>query len=134
MNANDEEVRKRFLSNLWKWKCGMKEEPEKPEPIDIQSLRETEWSVDFERLMRNRLVMGALRYGLMGHGSTPKGKPKYNRIKSIQKRLKFYEETGNAEWLVDIANMALLMFEEHQHPNFHFSPVDDGYHDEIIKK
>ena len=29
---------------------------------DIESLRKSEWSPEFERLMRNRLVMGSFRY------------------------------------------------------------------------
>lgn len=122
-----------FLDNLWRWKCGFPEKSEDNDQISIQDLSESEWSPEFERLMRNRLIMGGLRYGLMGHGSIPKGKPVYNRIESIRKRLKFFEETGNAEFLVDIANMALLMFEERQHKNWHFDSIDDGYHDEIIK-
>ncbi len=129
--------REHFLKNLWRWKCGLpEEESDRPKKnnIDIEELRKTEWSPEFEKLMRNRLLMGALRYGVMGHGSVPENKPQYNRIESIRKRLKFFEESGNAEWLVDIANMALLMFEERQHPNFHFEAGDDGYHDEIIKK
>lgn len=100
----------------------------------LEELKYTEWSPEFEKLMRNRLILGALRYGRMGHRSIPKDKPKYDRCGSIRKRIKFFENTGNAEWLVDIANLALLMFEEHQHPNFHFNSVDDGYHDKIINK
>lgn len=125
-----------FLCNLWRWKVGLPEldlnSPQ--EKIDLTGLKETEWSPKFEYLMRNRLIMGALRYGKMGHGSIPKGKPKYDRVESIRKRLEFFVETGNAEWLVDIANMALLMFEERVHDNFHFEPVDDGYHDSIIEE
>lgn len=123
---------KQLRINAWKWACGLPES-EESESIDFKKLEKTEWSVDFEKLMRNRLIMGALRYGIMGHGSIPKGKPKYDRIESIRKRLQFFEETGNSEWLVDIANMCLLIFEERVHPNFHFKSGDDGYHDKIIK-
>lgn len=108
---------------------------DKPQPkININDLYKSEWSPDFEKLMRNRLVMGCLRYGPMGHGSQPKGKPTYDRCSSIRRRLENFEKDGNSEWLVDIANIALLIFEEHQHPNFNFDSVDDGYHDIVIKK
>lgn len=122
-----------FLKNLWLWKCGLPEEPPIKQTIpDYEELRKSEWSEEFEKLMRNRLIFGAIRYGCMGHGKIPKNKPTYDRIESIKKRLKFFEETGNAEWLIDIANIALLIFEEKQHPNFHFKQIDDGYHDEKI--
>ena len=127
MNSND------YLKNLWRWKCGLPEiDFDRANHIDLEALKKSEWSPEFEKLMRNRLLMGSIRYGKMGHGSIPKGKPKYGRINSIRKRLGLYEETGNAEYLVDIANFALLLFEERQHPNFHFNSIDDGIHDEII--
>jgi len=125
-----------FLDNLWRWKIGVDEiDLDKPQAkINIEDLYKSEWSPEFEKLMRNRLVMGCLRYGNMGHGSTPEGKPTYDRSASIRRRLDNFERDGNAEWLVDIANIALLIFEEQQHPNFNFESIDDGYHDIVIKK
>jgi len=126
-----------FLDNLWRWKVGIPEK-EKGEPNStLEELRKTEWSPKFEKHMRNRLIFGAYRYGRMGHGKIPQGKPTYDRCESIRKRLGFFEKTGNAEWLIDIANMALLIYEEQVHPNFHFKHVDgdtdESYHDDIIK-
>lgn len=125
-----------FLDNLWRWKCGVPElEPNTPMKAD--DLAETEWSPEFEQLMRNRLMFGAYRYGRMGHGRIPPGKPRYDRCASIRARLARFERTGNAEWLVDIANMALLMFEERVHPDFNFMHVDgdadEAYHDNIME-
>lgn len=85
--------------------------------------RETEWSPSFEKLMRNRLIMGSYRYGLL-HAP----KPKWDRIASIRRRLDRYEQTGNTEHLVDVANLCLLEYEEGLHPNKHFSSSDDGEH------
>lgn len=90
----------------------------------LDDLARTEWSPQFERLMRNRLVMGALRYGLM-HAP---GKKQWDRPAGIRKRLRQYEETGNLEYLVDVANLALLEFEEGTHPLKHFSQAGDGDH------
>ena len=133
--------RQHFLDNLWRWKCGLPElnyDESKDRFPTLEELRKSEWSNDFEQKMRDRLIFGAMRYGCMGHGSIPPGKPQYDRISSIRARLGFFEATGNAEWLVDIANMALLMYEERVHPNFHFKSVDgddaQAYHDEIIKE
>lgn len=119
-----------FLDNLWRDISGLPEITQDSLKLpSLDSLKETEWDSKFEHLMHSRLIMGAIRYGLINAPN----KPKYDRCASIRKRLQLFEESGNAEYLVDIANMALLMFAEKQHSNFHFSSVDDGYHDKIIK-
>ena len=87
----------------------------------------SEWSPEFERLMRNRLVMGALRYGRIQDN---RGK-KYLRVKDAIRRLNEYEEGGNLEHLVDAANLILLEFECGAHPKKHFNSVDDGQHCEV---
>ena len=119
-----------YLFNLWKWKCGLPED-EKPkgDPVQLEELKQTEWSVDFETLMRNRLIMGALRYGRIG----AKNKPKYDRVSSMIKRLTKFQESGNKEFLVDVANLCLLEFVECNHPNQHFNSIDDGEHVAFLK-
>jgi len=82
------------------------------------------WSREFERLMRNRLIQGVFRYGEIG----AEGKSQFNRIADIQRRADRYQATGNLEYLVDIANLALLEFEEGNHPLKHFNSIDDGEH------
>jgi hypothetical protein len=116
-----------FIDNLWRWKCGMPEVDHASKHVDLKELRKSEWSVDFERLMRNRLVMGAIRYGCIG----ARNKPKYDRVRSMTTRLNKYLETGNKEFLVDVANLCLLEFVECHHPKAHFSSVDDGEHVKI---
>ncbi len=90
----------------------------------LAELRRTEWSRPFEKLMRNRLVMGAFRYGLLRN----KGGQGYDMLGSLQARLKQYKETGNLELLADVANLALLEFEYPSHPDAHFAAQDDGEH------
>lgn len=90
----------------------------------LDDLARSEWSPRFESLMRNRLIMGAMRYGPL-HAP---GKRQWNRPMAIRKRMRQYEETGNLEYLVDIANLALLEFEEGAHPTKHFSAAIDGDH------
>jgi hypothetical protein len=111
-----------FLSNLWRWKCGLPEEVQEEETID--GLYKSEWSATFEGLMRNRLVMGRFRYAPMRDHR----KPQYARVMSIQKRLNLYKVTGNLEHLVDCANLCLLEFVEGEYAGKHFSSVDDGIH------
>ena len=116
----DPELR-RLVSEAWRRLAGR---PVVDEQADLASLRRTEWSPAFERLMRNRLLMGAFRYGRMG---TP-GKPVYDRISDIVRRVEQYKKTGNDELLVDAANLCLLEFVEGVHPQKHFEGTDDGVH------
>jgi hypothetical protein len=90
----------------------------------LPELAATEWSPAFERLMRNRLLMGAIRYGRLGEA----GKPAFERIPDIIRRAKKYAEDGNLEHLVDLANLALCEYVEGRHPRRHFASADDGEH------
>lgn len=82
----------------------------------------TEWSPQFEKLMRNRLIMGALRYGRM---CVPRPKNITKRhMEIIYKRLDIYKRTGNTEMLVDVANMCLVEFEIGDHPRKHFKALE----------
>lgn len=92
-------------------------------------LRESEWSREFEELMRVRLAMGAFRYKRLLPG-VPNG---YDNVGSAIERLKLYQETGNLEHLVDAANLALVEFATGQHPQRHFASADDGVHTQAVK-
>lgn len=120
----DEHQRKGFLASLWRWNAGKSELPTESAMPSISVLAETEWSPDFERLMRNRLIVGAMRYGRIGDT----GKPEYDRIHAAVKRLKAYHEDGNLERLVDVANLVMLEYIEGKHPKRHWEVLDDGPH------
>lgn len=114
-----------FFRQAWRWACDLPEEkPRAPTP-DLETLRRTQWSDDFERLMRNRLLMGAFRYGTFEEQSAGRV---YNNAASIERHTAAYIATGNAEHLVDIANLALCEFVNPFHANYHFQAIDDGDH------
>jgi hypothetical protein len=117
MNGQD------FLRNAWRASCGLQDEEPMAVP-SLDALKQSEWSPRFERLMRNRLIMGAFRYGLLN----AKANRQYDRVASIIKRLNKYTADGNTEHLVDAANLCLMEFEEGKHPNKHFRSIDDGEH------
>lgn len=94
----------------------------------LEELQRTEWSPLFESLMKNRLLVGRFRYGRMDDDT----KGDYDHIGSIKKRLRLYEQTGNKEHLVDIANLCLVEFVHCKHPKAHFSATDDIIHCEKI--
>ena len=97
------------------------------EIVTYDELCESEWSPEFEQYMRNRLMMGALRYGRL----RIEGKPHYNRVHRLRECLIDYEATGNLECLVDVANLALVEFVEGKHAQRHFKAVDDGPHAKV---
>lgn len=121
-------MRQHLLKNLWRWKVGLEELQNPSQTLDLNDLCKSEWSVRFETLMRNRLVLGAFRYGLI---NTP-NKKKFKRVESMFDRLELFKKTGNKECLVDVANLCLLEFEECHHPNAHFKSIDDGVHTEEV--
>jgi len=95
---------------------------------DLEKLKISEWSKDFENLMRNRLLIGAFRYGRLRQ----ENKPIYDRSNDIINRIKLYKEDGNLEHLVDCANLCMMEFEEGNHPKKHFKANDDSIHTEEI--
>lgn len=111
-----------FFMDAWRWSAGLppREITRLPPPNDIL---QSQWSKEFELLMKNRMIMGMFRYG-------PVQEKGYKNIPSIQKRLDLYRKTGNAEHLVDIANLAMVEYMQKNHPSFHFHGEDDGYHTE----
>ena len=118
-----------YLKNLWLWKCGKDEINIHSDILKYEDLKISEWDAEVEKLCKNRLIMGAYRYGLLKDTN----KKKYDRLGSIRKRLDKYIETGNTENLIDIQNLAMLEFVEGKHPKKHFHAVDEGDHtDEIV--
>ena len=106
------------MRNLWRWSAGVPE-------VETEAFdHAAQWSPVFEQLMRNRLIVGAYRYGAIG----AQVKPPYDRIDSCLRRLRQYHETGNLELLVDVANLCLLEFVECRHPRKHWHSTDDGEH------
>ena len=88
----------------------------------IETLKRSELDFSVIELMRNRLIMGAFRYGKVG----AKDKPAYDRVSSIRRRLSLYEQEGNLEHLIDIMNECYLDFVEPTHPKAHWDPSDDS--------
>ena len=91
----------------------------------LEDLRKSEWSPRFERLMRNRLIMGSFRYQKF---ETKRKSFDYDIASEAIKRIQKYQTDGNTEHLVDAANMCLLEFEFGKHRTKDFESIDDGEH------
>lgn len=87
----------------------------------LAELEKDQWDNRFETLMRNRMIMGAFRYAPLCYQMGGN----YDNIGSIMRRCEAYQEDGNGEHLVDIANIALVEWVT-KRPEFH--AVDDGIH------
>lgn len=96
-----------------------------PKP-SLEELRKHQWSDSFEKGMRDRLVMGAIRYETL-QDKAIKGNT-YKILEAIHHRTDLYASTGNQEYLFDIANFCLIEFVAPTHPAPHLSPTDDGIH------
>jgi hypothetical protein len=113
-----------FFRDVWRWKIGVPVVNQAKITCKQNEANIRKYWLPFLTLQFNRLFMGAFRYGLI----CDPVKAKYDRVESIRKRLLKYEETGNAEHLVDVANLAFMEFVEGDHPHKHFAPIDDGEH------
>ena len=112
-----EHIRGHLLASL-----GYATAPRKLPPLD--ELRQTEWSTAFEQHMRNRLLMGAFRYRMFCEPENWR----YDFVLGIAKKVRLYQESGNTEHLVDVANYALLEFVQPKHPDAHWRAEDDHSH------
>lgn len=92
---------------------------------NLDDMIKSEWNPEFEKLCRNRLLMGALRYGPLNRKY--RGIREYDNIGSALDRLKKYKEEPNLEILVDVANFMLLEFTLCRNI-VPFISIDDGEH------
>ena len=81
-----------------------------------------DWSAEFIELMKNRIVTSHYKYGWVSLNYPEL----VQAVKSIQTRLDKYLETGNTEWLVDIANFSMIEFMYPSIPNAHFRGTDSS--------
>ena len=97
-----------------------------------RELYESQWSIGFQRKVedfhghfmpldmqmycRNRMTMGGLRYGVLSKQQNGNG---FGNVHSAYKRLRRFEADGNAEWLCDVFNLAMIEFLVGQHPKAH---------------
>jgi hypothetical protein len=114
-----------YLMDLWRRTCDYDLHHENRGKMPTYSvLKKSEWSEEFERGMRYRLIIGAFRYGRLREPN----KPQYDRVSDIKNRIVRYEKDGNLEHLIDIANICLCEFVEGDHPKRHFKSQDDAEH------
>lgn len=91
---------------------------------DIEKILETEYSNEFDEIRKSMMVVSFYKYGPMKENhSTYKC---MSAVENIIKRLEKYKETGNTEFLCDVANFAMIEFMYPTIEGAKYTPTDDG--------
>lgn len=91
---------------------------------DFDTILKYEYSEKFDAIRKNMMIMSCYKYGSL--------KDNYDNYKcmdaigNIKKRLEKYEETGNTEFLADIANFAMIEFMYPSIEGAKYSQTDSG--------
>jgi hypothetical protein len=83
----------------------------------------TEYSTKFDELRKNRMVVSYHKYGPLSENY---GEKLVSAVDNLVKRLELYKETGNTEYLCDVANFAMIEFMFPQHPKAHFNNLSES--------
>lgn len=88
------------------------------------------FSKDFLQGMLNRMGVSQHKYG------TPRDSypHKVDAVACLKERLAKYEEDGNTEWLMDVANFAMIEFMFPAHSEAHFTPQDSDTSPGLVKR
>ena len=87
-----------------------------------EEIMKRDFSEEFVNKMRNAIEMSHYKYGWMSNTYPELAQA----VKCIQERLDLYNETHNTEYLIDIANFAMI---EYKHPSYEdakYTPTDSN--------
>ena len=91
---------------------------------EIEEILNTEYSERFDKIRKDMMVMSYYKYGPM--------KDNYDKFKcmdaigNIEKSLEKYRQTGNTEFLADVANFAMIEFMYPSIDGAEYIPTDSG--------
>lgn len=91
---------------------------------DFSKILGTEYSERFDQIRKNMMVVSYYKYGSLSDNYE-----KYkcmDALGNIEKRLAKYRETGNTEFLADLANFAMIEFMHPSIPGARYIPTDNG--------
>lgn len=83
----------------------------------------TEFSEIFIEKMKQSMYMSFFKYGPIKENY---GGKLVKAIDNLEIRLEKYKSTGNIEYLIDIANMAMIEYKYPQHPNAYYKAGAEG--------
>lgn len=85
------------------------------------NLSPEEYSERFDDLRKKAMQMGFYKYGPARENMQ---RQNVDMLATIRLRLDAYERTQNTEFLVDVANFAMMEFMYPQLPGAHYEPTD----------
>lgn len=88
--------------------------------IRFDGVPPSEFSETFLQGMVNRMGVSFHKYGKVAD-AYPRA---VDALASLEQRLARYRETGNTEWLMDVANFAMIEFMHPAHDRAHYAPTD----------
>lgn len=88
-------------------------------PINMKE----EYSSKFDELRRNRVEVSFYKYGPARRNYATGN---VQAIPTLERCLQKYKDTGNTEYLLDLANYAMFEFMWPQHPKGHFRATDSS--------
>ncbi len=92
--------------------------------MSTDDILETEYSEAFDCIRKNMMVMSYYKYGSLKENY--KQEKTLDAIGNLDKRLQKYKETGNTEFLADLANFAMIEFMYPQHKAAYYKSTDSG--------
>lgn len=97
--------------------------------MNQHDILKTEYSERFDVLRKNAMETSYYKYGPL-----KKNYKEYScmdAVGNLKRRLEEYEKTGNTEFLVDVANFAMIEFMYPQHKDAHYKATDSGAVDTV---
>lgn len=82
-----------------------------------------EYSEKFDKLRKNLVETSFYKYGSAKQNF---GNGNIQAIPTLKLCLQKYKDTGNTEYICDLANYAMFEFMYPQHPKAHFRATDSG--------
>lgn len=80
----------------------------------------SEVSERFVQGMVDRMAVSYAKYGAVADAYPHR----VDAIASLKARIDKYDRTGTTEWLMDVANFAMIEFMRPRHPDAHYRPTD----------
>jgi hypothetical protein len=97
---------------------------------DHEEIRRQEVNSTFIERMARAMITSYFKYGPV-YTNYKTDPPLLDAVANIKTRLEKFESTGNTDFLVDVANFAMIAATYPCHPNWHYIATDTGACDTV---